>query len=141
MQLHFGWRNKLKDKQILKSCCLYFDIMKQTNWTQMFNKKSTNMLLLLRNCASKNSLKTLFKVIAQAKISLNKGVFVLFLLSISVQFVCFIFLLHDAKICSSKSVFVIAIGIFWWFYNFLNPCLCVGLFSSITFGMINNIRR
>ena len=46
--------------------------MKQTNWTQMFNKKSTNTPLLLRNCASKNSLKTLFKVNAQAKISLNK---------------------------------------------------------------------
>ena len=55
--------------------------MKQTNWTQMFNKKSTNTPLILRNCASKNSLKPLFKVNVQAKISLRKGVFVLFLLS------------------------------------------------------------
>ena len=65
--------------------------MKQTNWTRMLNRKSTNTPLLLRNCASKNSLKTLFKVNAEAKISLNKGVFALFLLSIWVQFVCFIF--------------------------------------------------
>ena len=56
----------------------------------MFNKKSVNTPLLLRNCASKNSLKPLFKVNAQAKINLNKGVFVLFPLSIWFQFVCFI---------------------------------------------------
>ena len=64
--------------------------MKQTNWTQMFNKKSANTPLLLRNCTSKNSLKPLFKVNAEAKTSLNIGVFVLFLFLIC--------LLHDAKI-------------------------------------------
>jgi hypothetical protein len=57
----------------------------------MLNKKSKNMPSLLRNCASKNSLKTLFKVDLQAKITRNKSVFLLFLLSIWVQFVCFIF--------------------------------------------------
>ena len=57
----------------------------------MFNKKSANTPLLLRNCTSKNSLKTLFKLNGQAKPSLNKGLFVLFVLSIWVQFVCFIF--------------------------------------------------
>ena len=57
----------------------------------MLNRKRTNTPLLLRNCASKNSLKTLFKVNVQAKISHSKRVFVLFLLSIRVQFVCIIF--------------------------------------------------
>ena len=55
--------------------------MKQTNLTQMFNKMSTNTPLILCNCASKNSLKPLFKENVQAKISLRKGVFVLFLLN------------------------------------------------------------
>ena len=59
--------------------------MKQPNWTQMLNRKSTNTSLLLRNFVSKNSLKTLFKVDVQAK----RCVFELFLLSIWVQFVCF----------------------------------------------------
>ena len=54
--------------------------------------------VFMRNFASKNSLKPLFKVNAQAKISHSKGVFVLFLLSIWVQFVCLFFMLHDAKI-------------------------------------------
>ena len=40
----------------------------------MFNKKSPNTPLLLLNCASKNSLKNLFKLNAQAKINLNKGI-------------------------------------------------------------------
>ena len=58
----------------------------------MLNRKSTNTPLLLRNCASKNSLKAPFIVNVQAKISRSKGVSVLFLLSIWVQFVCFIFI-------------------------------------------------
>ena len=75
--------------------------MKQTNWTQIFNKKSTNTLLLLRNCASKNLLKTLCKVNAQKK-SLNKGVFVRTLCTLSIKHlgpICLldIFLLHDAN--------------------------------------------
>ena len=57
----------------------------------MLNRKSTNTPLLFRNCVSKNSQKTLFKVNVQAKISHSKGVFVFFLLGIWVQFVCFIF--------------------------------------------------
>ena len=53
--------------------------MKQTNWTQRLNRKSINTPLLLRNCASKNSLKPLFKVNAQTKISLSESVFVQFI--------------------------------------------------------------
>ena len=53
--------------------------MKQTYWTQMLNRKSTSTPLLLRNCASKNSLKTLFKVNAQTKISHSESVFVQFM--------------------------------------------------------------
>ena len=49
---------------------------------------------LLRNCASKNSLKTFFVTIAQAKISLNKGMVVLFLLFKPLGPIC---LLHDAE--------------------------------------------
>ena len=74
----------------------------------MFNKKSTNTPLLLRNCASKNSLKTLFKVNAQAKISHSKGVFVLFLLSIWVQFVCFIFF------CFMMQKYAVVEVYLWW---------------------------
>ena len=49
------------------------------------------------------------------------------------------FLLHDAKIRSSKDVLVIGIAIFDDFRIFLNPCLYVGFFSSIKVGMIDNI--
>ena len=80
--------------------------MKQTNLTQMFNKMGTNTPLLLRSCASKNSLKTLFKVNAQAKISHCKGVFV-----VSIEHLGPTCLLHDAKIRSCKGGVVIAIGI------------------------------
>ena len=45
----------------------------------MLNRKSTNTPLLLRNCASKNSLKTLFKVNAQTKISHSESVFAQFI--------------------------------------------------------------
>ena len=78
--------------------------MKQTNWTQMLNRKSTNTTLQLRNCVSKNSLKTLFKINVQAKI----GVFVLFCIK-DLGPIC---LLHDAKIRSSECIFVMAIGFF-----------------------------
>ena len=77
----------------------------------MFNKKSTNTPLILRNCASKNSLKPLFKVDVQAKISLNKG-------TLFINHLGPICLLYDAKIHSSKGVFVLAIGFFDYFYNF-----------------------
>ena len=83
--------------------------MKQTNWTQMFNKKSTNTPLLLRNCALKNSLKTLFKVDVQAKIRRICTLSIKHLGPICLFQFC---LLHDAKMRSSKGVFVIAIGIF-----------------------------
>ena len=67
----------------------------------MFNKKRTNTLLLLRNCASKNSLKTLFKAIAQAKISFKH-----------LGPIC---LLHDVEYAVEQSdtdVFVIAVKFF-----------------------------
>ena len=54
---------------------------------------------LLRNCASKNSLKTFFVTIAQAKISLHKGMVVLFLLFKPLGPICLLHfcLLHDAE--------------------------------------------
>ena len=52
------------------------------------------------------------------------------------------FLLHDAKIRSSKDVFVVGIAIFFDdFRIFLNPCLSVGFFSNIKNGIIYNIGR
>ena len=86
----------------MKSCYLQFDNIKQTNLTQMFNKKSTNTPLLMCNCASKNSLKTLFKVNAQTK----RCICTLSIKHLGPIRLLQFFLLHDAKIRSSKGIFV-----------------------------------
>ena len=62
---------------------------KQTNWTQMLNRKSTNTPLLRPIFAFALTLKRVFNEFLEAQLRSSKGVFVLFLLNIWVQFVCF----------------------------------------------------
>ena len=70
-------------------CIIKQKKMKQTNWTQMLDKKSTNTPLLSLIFACTLTLKRVFNEFLEAQLRRSKGVFVLFLLNIWVQLVFF----------------------------------------------------
>ena len=77
--------------------CLYYCIFlhheaektKQANWTQMLNRKSTNTPFIWVFFACTLTLKRVYSEFSETQLCNSKVVFVLFLLSIWVQFVCF----------------------------------------------------
>ena len=70
-------------------CIMKQKKMKQTNWTQMLNRKSTNTPLIQLIFVCTLTLKRVCSEFLETQLRSSKGVFALFLLSIRVQFVCF----------------------------------------------------
>ena len=79
-EMHF---KRVPNIYTLSKSTAYFCIMKQTklkqtNWTQMLNRKSTNTPLLRLIFACTSTLKRVFSEFFKAQLRSSKGVFVLF---------------------------------------------------------------
>ena len=132
-KLIYDLQNLLKSFLIIdeaKKKLLKFDNMKQTNWTQMFNKKVQIRLYYCVIVLQRIDWKPSLKLMCKQKINLNKVLFVLSLLSIWVQFVCFIFVCFMMqKYAVVKAYLCDSNWNFWMILEFLESLSMFGIFQ------------